>query len=271
MIKLKMDPSQDFLDNEQYEQSNILKYEFIFGAGYISPGGGDSTAALFSESNDISKCLNSNAAVLDIGCGIGGGANYLVEKFGSSVTGVDLASHCINLAKERYADNNKLEFIIGDAITHPFQPNTFDLIYSRDAILHIQSKLALFKNLLRAAKPGGRLYITDYCCGGLPDSWNQEFTDYVAQRGYSLLTLQQYKQVIEEAGWVIDEVKDETNWFRQILVEESINARNKSSEFAAKFGDETALFDLLEGWNAKMVRVDSGHLKWGVFSAHKQL
>ena len=42
-------------------------------------------------------------------------------------------------------------------------------------------------------KPGGRLLISDYCC--LDGTWSDEFTEYVNQRGYILLSVSQYGKV----------------------------------------------------------------------------
>jgi phosphoethanolamine N-methyltransferase len=98
--------------------------------------------------------------------------------------------------------------------TREFSPETFDVVYTRDTLLHIADKPALFKkflvgNLLQAIKPflcnmilvflqmwlkpGGRLMITDYCCG--TDPWTDEFTKYVHQRGYHLMDVQTYGKV----------------------------------------------------------------------------
>lgn len=42
-------------------------------------------------------------------------------------------------------------------------------------------------------KPGGRLLITDYCCG--TDAWAEDFEKYVKQRGYYLMDVQSYGKV----------------------------------------------------------------------------
>jgi phosphoethanolamine N-methyltransferase len=59
---------QEFLDHKQYTLDGILKYERIFGDGFISTGGRHSTEE-FLKSLD----LKPGQPVLDVGCGIGGG------------------------------------------------------------------------------------------------------------------------------------------------------------------------------------------------------
>ena len=187
------DATQEFLDNSQYTRNGVLKYEFVFGHGFISPGGLESTQKLFSKEL-LSPSLASNASVLDVGCGIGGGSQYLFDTFRANVLGIDLATECIAIAQQRYNHNDSLRFEVADALEYELPVNHFDLVYSRDSILHIHSKEKLFTRLLQSTKPGGRLYFTDYTCGD-QSLWDESFKAYVSQRGYSLLTIDQYKQV----------------------------------------------------------------------------
>ena len=261
------DASQEFLDGSQYTEKGILHYEFVFGgvgAGFISTGGIDSTKVIFKE-NPIPQ----GAKVLDVGCGIGGPAKFLFDEFGADVLGIDLASNCIRIANKRYETISNLNFKVADALTYPFEDNTFDLIYSRDVILHIASKDKLFSRLLSATKPGGKLVMTDYCCGP-QELWDDEFKAYVAQRGYSLVTVDQYKSVLEKAGWVVERAEDKTEWFKEILETERARAIKNKDEFLAQFAEED--FDhLMEGWDSKLVRVPKGHQRWGYFVAHKPM
>ena len=42
---------------------------------------------------------------------------------------------------------SKVSFEIGDVMQHEFEANSFDLVYSRDTILHITDKKSLFARL----------------------------------------------------------------------------------------------------------------------------
>ena len=63
---------QEFFDEQQYTASSILQYEKIYGSTYISPGGSESSDLFFKDLD-----LKPGQRVLDIGCGIGGGAQYI--------------------------------------------------------------------------------------------------------------------------------------------------------------------------------------------------
>ncbi len=87
--------SQDFLDTNQYSRNGILRYEQIFGETYVSTGG-KATTARFAK--DLG--LKEGARVLDVCCGIGGSAFYLARTYGAHVTGVDLSSNMVGIARE---------------------------------------------------------------------------------------------------------------------------------------------------------------------------
>lgn len=56
------------MDHKQYSRAGVLKYERIFGSGFVSTGGIDTTKPFLKELN-----LQPGQKVLDVGCGIGGG------------------------------------------------------------------------------------------------------------------------------------------------------------------------------------------------------
>ncbi|CAB3992996.1 phosphoethanolamine N-methyltransferase 3-like isoform X2 [Paramuricea clavata] len=183
---------QKFLDENQYTKNGILRYEKIVGVGFVSMGGIDTTEEFVARLN-----LKENQKVLDIGCGIGGSAFYMAKKFGANVLGIDLSNNMMNIALERAASEadikDKVELKVMDALTAPFEPASFDVIYSRDTILYIEQKKELFKLCLKWLKPGGQFLISDYCCGTNID--NEEFENYVKQRNYFLLDPASYGKV----------------------------------------------------------------------------
>lgn len=83
--------------------------------------------------------LKPGQKVLDVGCGIGGGDFYMAEKFDVHVVGIDLSVNMISFALERAIGLNcSVEFEVADCTTKHYPDNSFDVIYSRDTILHIQ-------------------------------------------------------------------------------------------------------------------------------------
>ncbi|AWP12008.1 putative MORC family CW-type zinc finger protein 4 [Scophthalmus maximus] len=217
---------QQFLDNQQYTSRGILRYEKMFGAGYVSTGGPSTTKEFVDLLN-----LKPGQKVLDVGCGIGGGDFYMAKTFGVEVLGLDLSDNMVDIAMER-AIAEKLPsvlFEVADATKRAFSEGSFDVIYSRDTILHIDDKLALFKRFHSWLKPGGKLLISDYCCGEKP--WTPVFEAYVKQRGYVLYTPSQYGKFIQEAGFCNVRAEDRTDQFIQVIKTELQRAEAIKDEF----------------------------------------
>lgn len=83
--------------------------------------------------------LKAGERVLDVGCGIGGGAFYMAEEYDVEVVGVDLSINMISFALERSIGRKcAIEFEVGDCTKIQYPEASFDVIYSRDTILHIQ-------------------------------------------------------------------------------------------------------------------------------------
>ncbi|XP_028271801.1 phosphoethanolamine methyltransferase [Parambassis ranga] len=252
---------QQFLDNQQYTRRGILRYEKMFGAGYVSTGGPDTTKEFVGLLN-----LKPGQKVLDVGCGIGGGDFYMAKTFGVDVLGLDLSENMVDLAMER-AISEKLpsvQFEVADATKRTFPEGSFDVIYSRDTILHINDKLALFKRFHSWLKPGGQLLISDYCCGEKP--WTPAFDAYVKQRGYILYTTSEYGEFIQEAGFCNVRAEDRTAQFIQVLKAELQRAEAIKDEYIEEFSEEDYIA-IVNGWKEKLERTSSGDQRWGLFHA----
>lgn len=256
---------QKFLDEQQYSGKSIARYEKIFGEGYVSTGGQLTTTEFVAKLN-----LKTTDRVLDIGCGIGGGNFYMAKEFGASVVGIDLST---NMVLEAWKSATKpehvvldVEFEICDATKKEYPNESFDVVYSRDTILHIEDKLSLFKKFFKWLKPGGKVMISDYCCGS--DKFSDRFQTYVTGRGYHLLSPPMYGQVLGDAGFSNVVVEDRTEQFIDILKSEVSRTLENKNEFVS----ETSIEDfnaIIEGWKAKIVRCQDGDQKWGFFMATK--
>ncbi|KFK39125.1 hypothetical protein AALP_AA3G204100 [Arabis alpina] len=253
---------QRFLDNVQYKSSGILRYERVFGQGFVSTGGLETTKE-FVEKMD----LKPGQKVLDVGCGIGGGDFYMAEKFDVHVVGIDLSVNMISFALERAIGLKcSVEFEVADCTTKHYPDNSFDVIYSRDTILHIQDKPALFRTFFKWLKPGGKVLISDYCRS--PKTPSAEFSEYIKQRGYDLHDVQAYGQMLKDAGFNDVIAADRTDQFVQVLRRELERVEKEKEEFIADFSKED-YDDIVGGWKAKLERTASGEQKWGLFIANK--
>ncbi|KAH7430562.1 hypothetical protein KP509_08G004000 [Ceratopteris richardii] len=253
---------QKFLDTSQYKMNGILRYEMIFGEGYVSTGGGESTKEIVKTLE-----LQPGQKVLDIGCGIGGGDFYMAETYDVSVVGIDLSVNMVSLALERAIGRKcSVQFEIADCTTIEFDPESFDVIYSRDTLLHIQDKPSLFQKIFKWLKPGGKLLITDYCKSSNVPSL--DFQEYIKQRGYDLHDVDAYGQMLRRSGFESVTAEDRTSQFICILNRELVDFEKKKEAFLENFSEDD--YDaIVLGWKSKLKRCEDGEQKWGLFLANK--
>ncbi|CAA2972996.1 phosphoethanolamine N-methyltransferase 1-like [Olea europaea subsp. europaea] len=254
---------QRFLDTVQYKSKGILRYERVFGRGFVSTGGIDTTREFVTKLD-----LKPGQKVLDVGSGIGGGDFYMAEEYGVHVVGIDLSINMISFALERAIGLKcAVEFEVADCTKKTYPDATFDVIYSRDTILHIQDKPALFKSFYKWLKPGGRVLISDYFKSSKSPSIDFEL--YIKQRGYDLHDIQTYGQMLRDAGF--DEViaEDRTDQFIKVLEKELATLEKDKAAFIQDFSEED-YNEIVGGWKSKLIRSSSGEQRWGLFIAHKK-
>jgi phosphoethanolamine N-methyltransferase len=249
----------------QYTRTGILRYEKIFGHGYVSTGGHETTEYLCSKLGDS---LKPGVRILDVGSGIGGAAFHLAKTYGAIVTGVDLSPEMINIAKERAEELNApstVTSILGDVLTEPFA-DKFGIVWSRDALMHIPDKPRLFSHLFELTEPGGRLIITDYAKG--VGQRSPEFQAYIASTGYHVVDPASYGKFLEGAGYVDVVVEDATDRFVAILEREIAILGANRADFLQSFS-ETDLNYLVDRWKMKVGFCQAGDMKWGIYLATK--
>ncbi|CAL1294710.1 unnamed protein product [Larinioides sclopetarius] len=260
------DNFQNFLDNKQYSRNGVRRYEWIFGKTFLSTGG-MSTTGKYVERLD----LKPGQKVLDVGCGIGGHSFYMAEKYGVEVLGVDLSVNMMTEATEYLSERShldkKVKFVICDITKSVYDDASFDTIYSRDTLLHIPNKEELFQNFERWLKPGGKILFTDYTRSEQDISSN--FEQYIKDRGYNLLTLKQYKELLENCGFVNIKAEDATEEFLKALHEELDKLRKGKENFLKEFSEEDYKY-LEENWIAKIKRVEEGNQTWTACYAEKR-
>jgi phosphoethanolamine N-methyltransferase len=258
-------PDATYDNQGQYTRAGILRYERVFGTDYVSTGGHATTEDLCARLGDS---LKPGVRVLDVGSGIGGAAFHLARKYGARVVGIDLAGHMIDIANERtaqYGLGDSVTSILGDVLTTDF-PEKFDIVWSRDALMHVPDKARLFSRLFSLLNPGGRIVITDYARGKTPGS--PEFEAYIAKTGYSVVEPEQYGQYLRDAGFTDVVVDDATGKFIEILRDEVRRLQAERTDFVGAFS-EADLSYIIERWEMKVRFCQAGDMKWGIYLGTK--
>ncbi|QDQ96569.1 class I SAM-dependent methyltransferase [Tomitella fengzijianii] len=103
--------------------------------------------------------VDAGTAVLDVGCGCGATTRAAAERGAAPVMGLDLSSAMLARARELATAQGAggVDFVQGDAQTHPFAPATFDAVISRFGVMFFDDPHAAFRGFARALRPGGTL------------------------------------------------------------------------------------------------------------------
>eukprot|EP00088_Acartia_fossae_P042631 TRINITY_DN4481_c0_g1_i1.p1 TRINITY_DN4481_c0_g1~~TRINITY_DN4481_c0_g1_i1.p1 ORF type:complete len:276 (-),score=72.18 TRINITY_DN4481_c0_g1_i1:141-968(-) len=262
----KSEKLQKWLDQNQYSRKGILRYEKIFGRTYVSVGG-EYTTSMLTQKLDLQR----NQKVLDIGCGTGGSAFYMARRYEVDVHGVDLSTNMVAIATDyrtemEAAVKHRVQFYVEDAVAMEYPKQFYDIVYSRDTILHIKDKLGLFQSFNSTLKSGGKLLITDYCKGDQAHS--EEFIEYVKRRDYELHTVKEYGNILQRAGFVDVEALDVTNLMTEMLETELERFDTIREDFMEEFSQEDFQY-IRQGWVDKIKRTKAGDQAWGLFTATK--
>lgn len=109
--------------------------------------------------------ITAESHVLEVACGSGGPALFLVRSTGCHLVGVDIHAAGVATANEAAAGDglsDKATFLVHDARDPlPFDDGAFDAIISIDSINHIFARAAVFAEWWRVLRPGGRVLYTD--------------------------------------------------------------------------------------------------------------
>jgi len=149
--------------------------------------------------------LSADMQLLDLGCGIGGAARLFASAFGCSVTGLDLTSDYIDVARSLTSWtglSERVQYETGSALDMPFEDAAFDCVTQIHLGMNIGDKAALFAEVQRVLKPGCRFGIYDILRldGGdiaYPVPWASE-----ASTSF-LDSLPAYREALEAAGFVV--------------------------------------------------------------------
>jgi SAM-dependent methyltransferase len=124
--------------------------------------------------------------ILDVGCGFGWHA-FAFALMGNSVVGIDILPGMIEGMTESAATMKRkgiafdLTSICGDICNAKLQRQSFDAIYSNEAIEHVHDLEAMFARCRELLKPGGKVYLLNDA-NVLNRATRTEITSYWKQR-----------------------------------------------------------------------------------------
>lgn len=202
----------------QYPDEFIDRLHLVWGRGFLSPGGAEEVA-------EIVKGLDlQGVEVLDIGCGTGGPAMVLAREEGARVTGIDVEPQLVERGRRLAAEAGLAERIAFQLVEPgplPFAAESFDAVFSKDSLLHIPDKPALYREVLRVLKPGGIFTASDWLAGeGAAE--DEALRRYIELIGldFTMATAAQTAAVMREAGFEDVTTVDRNAWYAGVSAQE---------------------------------------------------
>lgn len=214
----------------------------------------------------VARRLNENSHVLDIGSGYGGAARYLAKRFGCSVTALNLSEaenqRCRELNQQQGLDQ-RITVVDGSFESIPALDQSYDLVWSQDAILHSGQREQVLVEVARVLKPGGRFLFTDPMQSDVcPAGVLQPILDRIHLT--SLGSPEFYRAACQRQG--LQEIAFEeatsqlVNHYCRVLEETTTRHDELAAEVSEDYIErmKVGLGHWIEGGRA-------GHLTWGIF------
>jgi SAM-dependent methyltransferase len=116
--------------------------------------------------------IKAGQQLVDIGCGIGGPARYLAQRFGCKVNGLDITAPFVEAGNKLTAlvgmqDSVTIEH--GDGQKLPYADTTFDGGYAQHVTMNVPDRGAFFDEAFRVLKPGAFFALTEHGLGARGD------------------------------------------------------------------------------------------------------
>jgi len=252
----------------EYDEGMQAMLQIIWGDGFLSPGGPAEVARLF-EGRDIAGC-----SVLDVGCGLGAIDELLVREYGaSSVVGIDvdpalLAGMQVRIERAGMTDRIRGLRVDGGAL--PFDDASFDVVFSKDSLVQIPDKQAIFAEVLRVLRPRGRFIASDWLRGGMGE-YSADMMEFFRLEGitYNMATLAESAEALRQAGFKELEIRDRHEWYLELAQRELAAMEGSLNPVIVhRIGPERARH-FIDNWRQLVVVLRRGELRPGHLKAVK--
>ncbi len=245
---------------DEYDDALIAMLELVWGEGFISPGGPRAVRDMV-EGVDLAGKL-----VLDIGCGIGGVDVMLTRDRGCDIIALDIEAPLLERARARAAAAGvagRIDFRLVEPGPLALDDACVDIVFSKDAWIHIPDKPALLGEVFRVLRPGGWVLACDWCRRSEPYSADMDYFFELEGLTYNMVTLENYGSMLRDCGFVDAELVDLTDRYRIEARDEYERTKGPlNARMRELLGDEKAEH-FVENWRQLVVVLDNGELRPG--------
>jgi ubiquinone/menaquinone biosynthesis C-methylase UbiE len=116
--------------------------------------------------------LRAGQHVVDIGCGLGGPARYIAQRFDCTVSGLDITPSFVEAANRLTAllrMEKQVRVGLGDGQQLPYADAVFDGGYTQHVTMNVSDRTRFFAEAFRVLRPGGFFALTEHALGPTGD------------------------------------------------------------------------------------------------------
>jgi len=241
----------------EYHAAMIAMLELVWGEGFMAPGGEGNVAKM------VAGLELAGRRVLDLGCGIGGPACILAEKYAAQVVGIDLESPLIERARQRAARlglGQRARFEVVRPGPLGFDDASFDLVLSSGGVTQTADKLAVFRECRRVLKPGGSFSGYDWMKSDGEYSEDMRYWFEMEGLTYAMATPDGQAAMLREAGFEAVTLVDASAWYRARVKAEYERLRSSDYPRLVALIGEQAADHFVENWRATQVVCEKGEM-----------
>lgn len=146
---------------------------------------------------EFSNCLREGSSILDLGCGPGNIAKFLVNQDkGYKILGVDLSSEMLKLARQNVPTG---EFVIGDIRHLQLEPK-FDAVIASFCMIHLENEEAveLLRKIHDLLNDKGYLYLS-FMSGGVSGFDKASFSE--EEMYFNYFSPEKIKKILENLDY----------------------------------------------------------------------
>ena len=245
----------------EYTESYIDVIELAWGDGFLSPGGEDEIA-LFLEGLDI-----TGKEMLDVGSGTGGCDIVLVRNHGAGhALGIDVEQPVLDRSiarAERESLADRISYRKVKPGPFPLDDESFDVVFSKDAMIHIEDKHSLFAEVYRVPRPGGVFVASDWMRSDeeLPGPEMQRWLK-VVELTFGMHSLPYYADALEQAGFENITTRERNEFLVEVVRRDYELLTGAGREDLGRRGSEDAEH-YIEVWGALKEVAEMGELRPG--------
>jgi sarcosine/dimethylglycine N-methyltransferase len=149
--------------------------------------------------------ISGQDRVLDAGSGIGGTSRFLAQRYGCTVTSLDLTEEYCETARwlnELTGLDQVITVRQGDVTALPFDDGGFDVVISQHVQMNIADKTRLYAQARRVLVTDGRLAIWDVAAGA-PGELRYPLPWADSPERSHLVSASQLRSTVEAAGFTV--------------------------------------------------------------------